>query len=44
MKRQINVEAIKRELESIIRELRENLDILTKKPQLRTSKHPVRGH
>jgi vacuolar-type H+-ATPase subunit E/Vma4 len=43
MKKHINIEAIRRVLESIFRELQEKLDIITKKPQLRTSKHPVRG-
>lgn len=43
MKSQINIEAIKHELESIFKELKQILDIITKKPQLRISKHPVRG-
>lgn len=43
MKSQINIEAIKHELQSIFKEFKQNLDIITKKPQLKTSKHPIRG-
>ncbi len=44
MEIQINIEAVKHELNSIFRELQEKLGMITKTPQLRTSKHPVRGH